>query len=258
MNYFFTVLVFTALFSSAVQADDISSILERQSRVQRPAPPSVIPYNYTVDLVASAGESKNAKAPFRAKLLINPSASPDNRVTIISTSSDDYHEEFEGFLEKMQNPETSAEELAEGFWCESADNTLFDEDGFAVISETASEAVIKPNRALMAEIMMDTDDDEDISKSERRIMKKMMERLDGEFVLSKPDAQLKSIKIWLTRPITIAVVAKIKEMEFSQSCALAPNGFPYIDSMTMHLTAQTLGVRMEENINIKISDLTLR
>ena len=127
-------------------------------------------------------------------------------------------------MNEIRNPENSAEDLAEEFWCESGDNELFDGDDvsvddFTVISETESEAVIRPNLALMAEIMMDKDDDEDMSKSERKMMAKMMERLDGEFVLSKPDARLKYLKIWLTRPLTMKVIAKLKEMEITQSCA---------------------------------------
>lgn len=110
----------------------------------------------------------------------------------------------------------------------------------------------------MAEIMMDGEDEADMSKSDRKMMKKMMERLDGEFILSKPDARLKSLKIWLTRPMTMAVIAKIKEIEITQSCAMAPNGFTYSDRMTMRVKAKALGVGMEQNMDIQISELTLR
>jgi len=263
MKKLLTVLALTTLLAPLAQAEGIMSILERQSKVEKPSPPKTIPYNYTVDVVMSGKEGKDEKAPFTAKLLIDPSAAAQDRVTILSTSSDDYGDEFEEFLKEMQNPETSPEDLAEEFWCESGDNDLFDGDNisvddFTVISENESEAIIKPNLALMAEIMMDSDDDEDMSKSDRKMMKKMMERLDGEFVLSKPDARLKNLKIWLTRPMTMALVAKLKEMEVTQSCAMAPNGFTYTDSMTMHVKAKALGMGMEQNMDVKISGLTLR
>lgn len=247
----------------SAQAEDIMSILERQSQLERPAPPKLNPYNYTLNVTMSGQEGNDTKAPFTAKLFIDPSLSAEERVTILSTSSEDYNDEFKDFLKELQSPETTPEDLAEEFWCESQDDDLFDagelsSDAFTVISETPTEAVIKPNLALMAEIMMDGEDEEDMSKSERKMMKKMMKRLDGEFVLSKPDVRLKEFKIWLTRPMTMAVIAKIKEMEVMQSCAVAPNGFSYINSMAMRVKAKALGVGVEQNMDVRVSDLTLR
>lgn len=252
-----------ATLAPAAQAEDIRSILERQSKVEQPKPPALNPYNYTVDVVMSGKEGKDDNPPFTATLLVDPSAAPEARVTILSVSSEEHPDEFKEFLNEAKNPENSAEDMAEEFWCESGNNDLFEGedisvDDFTVISETASEAVIKPNLSLMAEIMMDGEDEEDMSKSDRKMMKKMMERLDGEFILSKPEARLKAMKIWLTRPMTVALVAKIKEMEITQSCAMAPNGFTYTDNMTMRVKAKALGVGMEQNMDIKVSDLTLR
>lgn len=263
MKHLFAALTFTALLVPSAQAEDIMSILERQSQLEQPAPPLLNPYNYTVDVVMSGREGKDVMEPFTATLLIDPSAAPEARVTIVSSSSDEHPGEFTEFLKETRNPDNNAEDLAEEFWCESGDNELFDEEGvsvddFTVISETATEAVIKPNLALMAEIMMDSEESDEMSKSERKMMTKMMERLDGEFVLSKPDARLKNFKIWLTRPMTMALIAKLKEMEISQSCAMAPNGFTYTDSMTMHVKAKALGMSMEQSMDIKISGLTLR
>lgn len=263
MKHLLTAFAFITLLAPAAHAEDILSIIERQSQVEQPRPPALNPYNYTVDVVMSGREGKEVKQPFTAKLLIDPSAAPESRVSMMSASNEEHPDEFKELLEEIRNPENSPEDMAEEFWCESGDNELFDDedisvDDFTVVSETATEAVIKPNLALMAEIMMDGDDDEEMSKSERKMMKKMMERLDGEFVLSKPDARLKSLKIWLTRPITMAIVAKIKEMEVTQSCAMAPNGFTYQESMTMRVKAKALGVGMEQNMDIKVSGLTLR
>lgn len=256
-------LAVIASFGSAAHAEDILSIIERQSEVERPVPPSTIPYNYTVDIVMSGKEGKDVSAPFTATLSVDPSAEPEKRVIIISTSSETYGDEFEEFLKELRNPDNSDEDLANEFWCESGDNDLFDEanistHNFTVVSETASEAMIKPNLTLMAEIMMNSEAGDDMSKSERKMMKRIMERLDGEFVVSKPDIRLKRLKIWMTRPMTMALIAKIKEMEVTQSCAMAPNGFTYKDSMTMRVKAKALGVGVEQNMDIKISGLTLR
>ena len=263
MKYLFAILAFATIFVPSAHAEDIMSILERKSKVEKPSPPVLNPYNYTVDVVMSGKEGKDDKPPFMAKLLIDPSAAPEARVSIVSTSSEDHPDEFKDFLEEIQNPETSAEDLTEEFWCEGGDDEMFDDenmsiDDFTVVSETETEAVIKPNLALMAEIMMDSEESDDMSKSERKMMTKMMKRLDGEFVLSKPEARLKSFKIWLTRPMTMALIAKLKEMEVTQSCSMAPNGFTYTDTMTMRVKAKALGVGMEQNMDVKISGLTLR
>ena len=253
----------SAILAPSAHAEDIMSILEHQSKVEQPVPPAHNPYNYTVDIVISGKEGKEVQAPFTAKLLIDPSAAPEARVTIISVSNEGHPDEFKEFLNEIRNPGNSAEDLSEEFWCESGDDELFDGDDisvddFTVISETENEAVIKPNLALMAEIMMDSDDGEEMSKSERKMMKRMMKRLDGEFVLSKPDARLKNFKIWLTRPMTMALIAKLKEMEVTQSCAMAPNGFTYTDSVSMRVKAKALGIGVEQNMDVKISSLTLR
>lgn len=263
MKKLLSAFVVLATSASSAQAEDILSIIERQANVTRPVPPAQNPYNYTLDVILSGKEGKNVTAPFSAKLLINPSAAPEERVTIVSTSEEDYPDEFEQLLKETSDVEKSTEDLAEEFWCEGEDDGLFDDEdmsaeAFTVLSETETEAVIKPNLKFMAEIMMDGEDEADISKSDRKMMKKMMERLDGEFILSKPDARLKSLKIWLTRPMTMAVIAKIKEMEITQSCAMAPNGFTYSDRMTMRVKAKALGVGMEQNMDIQISELTLR
>lgn len=263
MKKILSAFVVLATSASSAQAEDILSIIERQANVTRPVPPAQNPYNYTLDVILSGKEGKDVTAPFSAKLLINPSAAPEERVTIVSTSEEDYPDEFEQLLKETRDVEKSAEDLAEEFWCEGEDDGLFDDEdmsaeAFTVLFETETEAVIKPNLKFMAEIMMDSEESDDMSKSERKMMKKMMERLDGEFIISKPDLTLKSMKMWLTRPLTMAVVAKLKEMEVSQSCAIAPNGFAYTDTMTMHVKAKALGMTMVQDMDLKVSGLTLR
>jgi len=263
MKKLLTLLALPAIIAPSAEAEDILSLIERTAKVERPVPPSIVPYNYIVDVVMSGREGKDIKEPFMAKLLIDPSASADGRVTILSASSDEHGEEFTEFLNELQDPDTSPEDMADEFWCESGNSNLFDDedislDDFTVVSETEAEAIIKPNLSRMAGIMMDADDAEDMSKSERKMIKRMMKRLDGEFVVSKPDVRLQSMKIWMTRPMTVAVIAKLKQMEVTQSCAVAPNGFTYRDSMTMRVEAKALGIGVEQNMDIKISGLTLR
>ncbi|WP_026941207.1 hypothetical protein [Hellea balneolensis] len=263
MRHLFTALTLILISVPAAQAQSLKSLIEQRAAVTRPAPPLLNPYNYTLDIVMSEKEGRDGAEPFSARLRIDPSAVPDSRVAIISTSEEDYPDEFRSFLKETRDLEKSTEDISKEFWCEDDDGALLTnseqiEDNFTILSETETQAVIKPNLALMAKIMMEGDADEDMSKSERKMMKKMMERLDGEFIISKPDLTLRSMQIWLTRPLTMAVVAKIKEMEITQSCAIAPNGFAYTDTMTMRVKAKALGIGMEQNMDIRISELTLR
>ena len=262
MKKLLTAIALAFLTTSSAQAEDILTILERQMATEQPAPPKIVPYNYTVDIVMSESEGDDAE-DFTAKLLIDPSLSGEARVTILSTSSEAYGDEFEEFLKQMRDPDNTPEDVAEEFWCEGGDEGVLGDDAIAlenltVVSQTETEAVIKVDMATMAKIMMDADDETEMSKSDRKMMRKMMERLDGEFVLSKPDAKLKHFKIWLTRPMSMALIAKLKEMEVTQSCAMAPNGFTYGDNMTMHVKAKALGMSIVQNMDIKVSGLTLR
>ena len=85
-----------------------------------------------------------------------------------------------------------------------------------------------------------------------------MARLDGEFTFSKPAGDLKEFKIWMTRPMTVKIIAKIQHMEVSQTCSLAPNGFNYTDSMSMNAQFKALGQTIAQKMDVRISDLTLR
>ena len=243
----------------SVQADDIMSILQRQNESPPAELPKVNPYNYTLDVTMSGQEGDDTKPLFTAQLRINPAETGEKRGVLISASSDDYSDDFTDLLDEIRDPDVSIEDFSEEFWCEGLsgeDNLSLDD--FTVVSQTQAEATIRPDLQSMAKIMMDSDDDQEISKSERKMMKKMMERLDGEFILSKPEGQIKQIKIWMTRPMRVMVIAKINTMEVQQSCAPAPNGLHYTETISMNVGLKALGVDIVQNTNLRISDLTLR
>ena len=243
----------------SVQAEDIMSILQRQSESPPAELPKVNPYNYTLDVTMSGQEGKDIKPPFTAQLRINPAETGEKRVTLISASSDDYSDDFTALLDEIRDPDVSVEDFSKEFWCESlSSEDSLSLDDFTVVSQTETEAVIRPDLQSMAKIMMDSDDGEEISNSERKMMAKMMERLDGEFVLSKPEGQIQQFKIWMTRPMRVKVIAKINSMEAQQSCAPAPNGLRYTETMSMNVGLKALGIDIAQNMNLRISNLTLR
>jgi len=253
------VLILVLSCPVSAQADDIMSILQRQSESPPAELPKVNPYNYTLDVTMSGQEGDDIKPPFTAQLRIHPAETGEKRGVLISASSDDYSDDFMDILDEIRDPDVSVEDFSEEFWCESLsgeDNLSLDD--FTVVYQTQTEATIRPDLQSMAKIMMDSDDGEEISKSERKMMEKMMERLDGEFILSKPEGQIKQFKIWMTRPMRVKVIAKINSMEVQQSCAPAPNGLRYTETMSMNVGLKALGIDIAQNMNLRISDLTLR
>lgn len=105
---------------------------------------------------------------------------------------------------------------------------------------------------------MAQEDMSNMSKSELKLMRKMMRRLDGEITFSKPDLRPTHLKMWMTEPMTVKVIAKIKGMDMEQSCAVAPNGFPYVETLSMDMRVKALGMKFEQMMGMRVSELTLR
>lgn len=251
--------------SESVHAEDLMTLLERQPDTVQPSPPDINPYNYILDFSLEGKEGKDSEPPFKAKILINPAAEGESRVTVISASSENYHDDFEEMVAEIRDPEKTTKELSEDFWCDLGNDNetpLQDRaelaEAFTVLRESETEAVLRPNLQKIADFMMEGEDELDMSKSERKIMDKMMKRMDGEFTISKPALHLKHFKIWLTKPMTVKIIAKIKKMELEQSCALAPNGFNYVETLSMNMEAKALGINAAQKTNIRVSALTLR
>ena len=262
-----------------VETQDILTILKHKSAAKQTKPPKVIPYNYVLNVEMWGREDgrnneeniegeQSDEDGFSAKLLIDPSLIGDSRVMILSVSHEDYPDDFKEFLQDMMDADTSPEDIASDFWCEGIGSTESNnvnvrgqdipKDNLHVLSETETEAVVKPEFEVMTKFMMGDDDGEAMDAGERKMMKKMIKRIDGEFVYSKPDGQLRRMKVWMTRPMTIKVIATLKAMEMEQSCALAPNGFFYFNTMSMYMKAKALGMNIEHNMKMEISELTLR
>ena len=247
--------------STAAQAQDIKTLFDRRSEIVQPTPPIINPYNYTLDVMFAGKKGKDIVPPFTAKLLINPAAEGEARARILSTSSDDYNDEFKEMLAEIQ--EQTIEEFTDEFWCDvqtdaSLDGGAFTSADFTVLRETETEAVVRPNPQRLQEIFMAQENVSDMSKGELKLMRKMIKRLDGEMTFSKPDLLPVHLKMWMTEPMTVKVIAKIKNMEMEQSCAYAPNGFPYVERLSMDMQIKALGIKFEQMMGVRVSELTLR
>lgn len=245
----------TFVAAAPAQAEDILSILARTANTPSRPMPTTIPYSYTLSLDFTSIDGKDTEEG-QAVLRIDPSQPAGSRAQVVS-STDPESETLLDFLKDIENPENTMEKRVDSFWCGAMDKDPdFDQADFEVVSETSTEAIIRPREGKLAELMMQTDGGP-ADKSERKMMKKMMERIDGQITLTKPDAEMKAFQVTMTRPLTMMVVAKLKVMDVEQSCALAPNGFYHMSQMKMNVEGKAMGSRFGQNMTLQVSDLTL-
>lgn len=264
-NFSLLLLFSSGLLNFGAEAQEKTQLednpLAALSHLERPAAPNHIPYDYMVDFQINELGGDAGDAPFTAVLSVRPTLVGDERVTVLSQSKEERPEALKEMLKKMTSLETSQEDLAKEFWCEGKDNSLLNPDvsieDFTVVSETDTEIVVRPNIEKLGDIMMSSDGFSEQGGVDRKMVRKLLEHLDGEFTLSKLDAHLKHFNIWMTRPMRVKLIAKIDEMELTQSCEIAPNGVAYKTGTSMHLQVKALGTSVVQNMNVGVRDLKL-
>jgi len=242
------------LLPAAAQAEDILSIMARNAEMQPRVAPETIDYSYTLTLDVKERDGKELHEG-QAVLRIDPTRPPGSRAQIIS-ASDPENEALQNFLKEVEDEDNTLKKQAEGFWCgsnDAASNSDFDPENYIVVSENAAQAVLKPTPAALAELLLQSD--ENAEDNGRKMMKKLVKRIDGNVTLSKPSGEMKGFSVKMTRPMTMMLVAKLKVMDVSQSCTLAPNGHYRIDRFKMNVEGKALGSRFGQELDMQISDL---
>lgn len=243
------------LIASTAHAEDIMSILASKAETPARLAPETIAYSYTLTLDVKNRKGKDLTEG-QAVLRIDPTQAPGSRAQIISSSDAD-SEALQEFLEAIEDPDNTMAKQAEGFWCGSSEaqsQSDFAPEDFAIISEDETQAVLRPNLVKLAELLMQSDANAD--KNGRKMMKKLMKRIDGDVTLSKPSGEMKGFTVRMTRPMTMMLVAKLKTMDVEQTCQLAPNGHYHIATMKMNVEGKAVGSRFGQNLDMKISELT--
>lgn len=219
------------------------------------------------------GETDNDKADkveaknFSAIIEVNPKLNGAERVKIISHTGDPDSDELKDMLAGFTGDDVTETDLAKEFWCGSDDDkqTQFT-DNITVLSETDEEAIIRPDLDKMVKFLLpsqpdgtkqsgDNQADSSGSKKQQKMARRMLKRMDAQITLNKPDGQMKQMKIWMTRPMRVALIAKIKDMRVEASCELAPNGFRYQAVKNFGINISALGNRVEQNVHQSITDL---
>ncbi|GHA86390.1 hypothetical protein GCM10009069_07000 [Algimonas arctica] len=247
----------TALgLSAPAHAEDIFDILTRNAATGATVLPQYVPYRHTVDVIVSGSKGDDAHAPLEAKLRIDPSRPAGERVTILEQSEDargEMEKALREMIDEIEDADRTPAAQAQSFWCNPGGAMPTPED-FSVIEQTDSFARLKPTPARMVSLFMQTGDRE-LDSKERSMAKKLSDRLEGEIVYDKPSGLIRSSAFNITRPMTVLLIAKIRQMEMVQGCSIAPNGHPYISRFSMDVGVTALGKKITNVMELTVGDL---
>ena len=242
----------SAVFAAPAQAADIFDILARNAAM----PPAFVPYRHTVDVVVSGSKGDDVHDPLLAKLRIDPSQPAGERVTMLARSEDargEMEKALREMIEEIEDEDRTPAAQAQSFWCNPGEALPTAED-FSVVEETDRAARLRPTSERRVSLFMQTGDRE-LDSKERSMAKKLIDRLEGEVVYDKPSGKMTSASFHITRPMTVLLIAKIKQMKMEQGCSVAPNGHPYVSSFSMSVNVKALGKEITNNMAITVSDL---
>lgn len=244
--------------SAPAQADDIFDILARKTATGEVQPPAYVPYRHTVDVIVSGSKGDDVHEPLVAKLRIDPSQPAGERVSILEQSVDargEMEKALREMIEEIEDEDRTPAAQAQSFWC-NVGGSVPTADEFTVIEQTDTLARLQPMPERMVSLFMQTGDRE-LDRKERSMAKKLSDRLEGEIVFDKPSGHIRSGTFNITRPMTVLLVAKIRQMEMVQGCSLAPNGHPFVSSFSMDVGVTALGQKITNVMELTVGDLEL-
>lgn len=249
-------LVASSAIAAPAQAEDIFDILAREAAMDQAEPPAFVPYRHTVDVIVSGSKGDTIHTPLAAKLRIDPSQPPGERVVILEQTEDargEMEKALREMIEEIEDEDRTPAAQAQSFWCNPGGALPTAED-FAVVAETETTARLRPTPERMVSLFMQTGDRE-LDSKERSMAKKLVDRLEGELVYDKPSGKIASASFHITRPMTVLLIAKIKQMKLEQGCTIAPNGHPYVSNFSMNVDVKALGKEITNNMAITVSEL---
>lgn len=239
-------------------AADIFDILAQRESEGTARPPTFVPYRHTVDVIVSGSKGDDIHDPLIAKLRIDPSLPAGERVTVLEQTEDargEMEKALREMIEEIEDEDRTPAAQAQSFWCNAGGPVPTPVD-FTVIEETDNLARLQPTPERMVSLFMQTGDRE-LDSKERSMAKKLSDRLEGEIVYDKPSGHIRSGAFNITRPMTVLLIAKIRQMEMVQGCSLAPNGHPYISSFSMDVGVTALGKKITNVMELTVGDLEL-
>jgi len=217
---------------------------------------------------------------FQARYVVDPNAPSGTRVSVETASSETYPDAFSVLIEELDSDDYTAPKAAKDLWCGDTDDNddggfniekILDLDGIEVLSETDSEAVLSLPMKQMVDVIgleislgggsdeeseesgdaaneeeadnesADSEEAEDNVKRANKAVRRIFKRMKGELVLDKPEGSARSFRMWLPKPMRMMLIAKIKQMDISFTCDIAPNGFLYQSGEAQEMAVSALG-----------------
>jgi len=230
-------------------ASDFKSLIQEIDEMEMP---DTIPYSFLMTVKMDNIKGKDEIETTIGQYRFTPSAEPGARVSIVGDGWEDMPKEMRQELQKS-NLETSEAEFAEEFWCTGDQKThrILTSDEASVIREDAGEAVVALSPDAIADILTNPNED----REERTMPKKIRKRMLAELTFSKPDLRLKQSRFWLSKPTTVKLIAKMHNMDFQETCALAPNGLPYVQENKTIIAGKAMGKSFGATVTLTVSDL---
>ena len=222
------------------QAGDVRALLD----APRAEPPAHVAYRYVIDVDALYGEGDKADTTATATIAVDATQPPGSRTTVLSRTDETkkLRKIIDGVVEGIEDKDNTPERMSESFYC------TLDATGFDVKAEDAVHAVIRPDYDSMVAVMRK-------DGTPKGMAKRLAERLDGEIVLAKPGLGITSSVFRMTRPMKVALVAKIHDMEISQACVPSPDGFMRSERFGMHSTVSMMGKDVRTRMDMRVRDL---
>ncbi|MGB6230869.1 MAG: hypothetical protein WBF53_12190 [Litorimonas sp.] len=243
------------LLSSPAQAEDAFALFAAQSGPEA-RPPAHVPYRHTVEVTVSGSKGDTVHDPLTARLRIDPSRPAGERVTVLERGAEargEMEKALREMIEEIEDPERTPAAQAQSFWCNAGGEPPTPAD-FAVVEDTDTHIALRPSAERMVSMFMQTGDRE-LDRKERSMAKKLSDRLEGHIVYGKPSGLIRSAHFNITRPMTVLMVAKIRQMKMDQTCSLAPNGHPYVSEFSMDVRVTALGSKISNVMELTVGDL---
>lgn len=250
---------FGLLISAPAMGSDIFEIAAQNRASGATQTPATVPYVHTVDVRVSGRKGDKEREPLTAKLRIDPSQPEGSRVIIVERSeadSKDMEKALDDLIEQIE--ENDLEDQADGFWCSARDSEAFPitSENFTILSEEEGTTRLKPVPDRMVQLMMGEDDLSELDGRERGIAKKLVDRLEGELRLDSQDGHMQGMQFEMTRPMSVMLIAKIKQMAMEVECDRAPNGYPFVSRFSMYVEAGAFGQDMVNHMELRVGELT--
>ncbi len=233
-------------------AEDFKTLLESRNAETGIADvmPTDVPYQHIVT-VHEVNEEGDDVIEYNGSYKLNPLANAGGRITFVN----DNNSFSESILEdiKVLNEDYTLSDIADNFWCPGEKDQAFNEiltaNDTQILQETDKFVVLKVGTKTMLKTIF--------SEDENDLPSKLRKRINAQLTLSKPDLNIRNIRMELLKPTKIKIAAKIQKFKIDMKCQMAPNDAPYIAETKTDIVGKVFGTEFRSLTKTSISHLEL-